>query len=140
MICVVCCVVVRHNGKFLFVKEIKQEAQGKFGLPGGQLEPGETLEAAARREFKEETGYELDALQLLTINQKPQTQYGNTVIKFVYEGTNPRRASAGEMETVWLTLKDIEEYASQGLIRGQDVPDLVKYKRGHSAPLTIIVY
>lgn len=32
---------------------------GRWCLPGGMLEAGETLEAAIKREFLEETGYEL---------------------------------------------------------------------------------
>ncbi|WP_137701694.1 NUDIX domain-containing protein [Marimonas lutisalis] len=33
---------------------------GKWGFFGGAVEPGETLEAAARREFSEETGVDID--------------------------------------------------------------------------------
>ena len=56
MIIVVCSVIVRRHDKFLMIQEEKEEAVGKYGLPGGKLEHGETLEEGARRELEEETG------------------------------------------------------------------------------------
>src|ERR1044071_3894179 len=41
-------------------------AAGLWVFPGGHCEPGESLEAGARREFQEETGYVCAALQWLT--------------------------------------------------------------------------
>src|SRR5207244_7304545 len=37
-------------------------AAGLWVFPGGHCEPGESIEAGARREFREETGYEWGAL------------------------------------------------------------------------------
>jgi ADP-ribose pyrophosphatase YjhB (NUDIX family) len=49
--------VVNYSGKVLIVKTTKWK--GMWGVPGGKVEWGETLEAALLREFKEEVGLEL---------------------------------------------------------------------------------
>ncbi|MBM3875786.1 MAG: NUDIX hydrolase [Verrucomicrobia bacterium] len=41
-------------------------AAGQWVFPGGHCEPGETCRDCARREFLEETGYNCEALELLT--------------------------------------------------------------------------
>ncbi|UTE74880.1 NUDIX domain-containing protein [Rossellomorea marisflavi] len=47
---------------------LQQRTDDDWGLPGGLLELGESLEAAAIREVKEETGLEVGQLQLLGIH------------------------------------------------------------------------
>jgi 8-oxo-dGTP diphosphatase len=42
---------------------------GRWVIPGGHCEPGETLEASARRELREETAYDCDALQWLVTRE-----------------------------------------------------------------------
>jgi len=46
-------------------------AAGMWVFPGGHCEPGETLEAAARREFEEETGYRCGELRPLALIVHP---------------------------------------------------------------------
>ncbi|MBP5973155.1 NUDIX domain-containing protein [Brasilonema sp. CT11] len=48
---------VNPHGQVLIVKTTKW--RGTWGVPGGKVEWGETLEAAVKREFEEEVGLEL---------------------------------------------------------------------------------
>ena len=58
--------IVRGN-TVLLVKRARQPSQGFYAFPGGKVEAGETLEEAARRELREETG-------LQTHNYRPLMQ------------------------------------------------------------------
>jgi ADP-ribose pyrophosphatase YjhB (NUDIX family) len=49
-------VVVDERGRVLLVRRAKPPGAGTWTLPGGRVEPGESLEAAAVREVHEETG------------------------------------------------------------------------------------
>ncbi len=50
--------LVVKDGKILLVKRAKDPDKDKWGLPGGMVEAGETLEQAAMRELLEETQVE----------------------------------------------------------------------------------
>jgi 8-oxo-dGTP diphosphatase len=51
--------VVLHEGRVLLVKRGRPPALGKWSLPGGLVDLGETTSAAARREVAEECGIEV---------------------------------------------------------------------------------
>jgi len=61
-------VVVCYNLKneFMMVR-LKGREKDKITFPGGYRDLGETLEEAAKREFFEETGYEIDNLKLFKV-------------------------------------------------------------------------
>lgn len=56
-------VVIEQDGKFLLVQEKQPKAYGKWNLPAGRVDKGESLEQAAVRETKEECGYDVELIQ-----------------------------------------------------------------------------
>ena len=55
-------VALKRNETLLLVKRANEPAKDQWAFPGGRVERGEKLEAAARRELLEETGMEAGEL------------------------------------------------------------------------------
>ena len=53
-------VVIQQDGKFLMVQEAKPHVHGLWNWPAGRLEEGETFEGGAKRETKEEAGFDVE--------------------------------------------------------------------------------
>ncbi len=45
---------------------------GKWSLPGGQMEPGESVKQAIKREVKEETGIDVNVVKLIGVYSDPE--------------------------------------------------------------------
>lgn len=58
---IIVCPVIQNNGEFLLCKMASDRGvfPGQWALPGGGMEPGETMETALRREIREELGDKL---------------------------------------------------------------------------------
>jgi len=69
-------VVIVADGAILLVQRGHEPQLGRWSVPGGRVEPGETLQQAAAREAHEETGLEVrigDELWDLTITDGDRT-------------------------------------------------------------------
>lgn len=60
-------VVCLRGAEVLLIRRGKPPLAGVWSLPGGRVEWGETLEAAALRELREETGVEAEILGLVDV-------------------------------------------------------------------------
>ena len=56
-------VLVEKDGKFLLAERNKVNANGYWVIPGGGVKFGETIEAAAIREIKEETNLDVEIVK-----------------------------------------------------------------------------
>ena len=57
--------VYNESGKILCLQRERNPGKGLLGLPGGFVDLGESIEEAAIREVKEETGIEIENLKLV---------------------------------------------------------------------------
>jgi ADP-ribose pyrophosphatase YjhB (NUDIX family) len=66
--------VVRHADQPGQILLMKRSDNAHWGLPGGYVEPGESVTLATEREVREETGYEIAVGRLVGIYSDPKTQ------------------------------------------------------------------
>lgn len=127
MVVVVSSAIIQKQKVFLFVKETKSSAAGKWGLPGGKVEENESISDCVRREVLEETGYTVSTDKLLGIVNKPKTHEGNTVIKFFFEcQIHDTKPSDAEHECKYLSINDVRRLQAKGLIRGDEILDILQ--------------
>ena len=62
--------VIEKNGKFLLVQEAQESCRGKWNLPAGHLDEGETIFDGAKREIFEECGCKVEISGILQIGNK----------------------------------------------------------------------
>ena len=97
--------VIKRDDKYLLVEEAKKEFYGMFNLPAGRLDKDEFLLDGAKREIKEETGYDVDI--------KGIVQIGNArgMVKFIFLCEVVSGESDYDHEeilsTSWLTYEEI---------------------------------
>lgn len=96
-------VVVLRPGAVLLVKRGKPPASGAWSVPGGAQKLGETAEAAARRELREETGIEVGGLTLAANvdsvhhDADGRIQYHYTILDFAARWTGGEPGPGGDV-------------------------------------------
>jgi len=116
-------VIVRPDGRVLLVRRTKPPLEGVLTLPGGRVEPGETLAAAAVREVREETSLEVVIVAHVTdveIPETPTTPPYSIAVHTTRLVSDPdaARAASDAAELVWCAC-GVADAAPDPLVRLQ---------------------
>lgn len=104
------CVVIDGENRVLLARRKNEPFAGVLGLPGGFVEAGETVEAACRRELREETNIEAGALTLVGVYSDParDPRGHNVSIAFLTEPEQTEaRAGSDAAEVLWMPVADL---------------------------------
>ena len=79
-------IIIEHEDSILLIKRKFPPYEGQFALPGGFVEEGETVEAAAARELREETNLAVHSghMQLLGVYSEPRRDPRGRVVSVAY--------------------------------------------------------
>ncbi|MCK4634567.1 MAG: NUDIX hydrolase [Candidatus Aenigmarchaeota archaeon] len=109
---IVCSCAIEKDGKFLLVQEAKEKVRGMWNLPGGKVDRMEDIVTAAKREVKEETGYDVKISGLLNITNFLLKDRNIVALVLVFKG----EITGGEIiepnkeiqKVGWFTKEEIE--------------------------------
>ena len=119
----VAALILRDDGKALFIRRAKEPASGRLALVGGFVDVGESAEHALRREVREEVQLELDQLRFLSSSPNEYHYQGTTypVVDLVFLARTPDHDRAVALDGVasfaWLDphAVDLEDLAFRSM-------------------------
>jgi len=134
-------VVLAHRGRILLVREEKVSSRGRWNLPGGHHEPGETIEACARREAREEVGLEVLLSNVVGIYTGIMRN-GDQSVRFVFRATpvGGEEGPGDEIEELeWATIGEIREHDDQELVAPDSLREILDaLEAGTAYPLALL--
>ncbi len=109
-----------RNGRILLEKRKNQPSRGKWTIPGGLVELGETIDHAVVREVEEETSLVcikgevpklIDVVENIDLDEKGVVKYHFVIVDYLVrvEGTTFEAASDAE-ELQWVPFDEVETF------------------------------
>lgn len=109
--------IIVCNGKILLEKRKSEPERGKWSVPGGLVELGESTEQAVIREVEEETGIVVENPKLVDVvdniifDEDGKIEYHFVIVDyFVRLKSGELKAADDAEELRWVALDDAEKY------------------------------
>jgi ADP-ribose pyrophosphatase YjhB (NUDIX family) len=97
------------EGALLLVRRATAPEAGRWSLPGGRVDPGESVTAAVTRELREETALEVHCGDLLGWAERRGDDYHYVILDFevTTDGRGTPQAGSDAAEVAWVPLGDV---------------------------------
>jgi 8-oxo-dGTP diphosphatase len=109
--------VVIQDGKIALIKRGNEPSKGKWTIPGGLVELGESLEAAVIRETKEEVCLDVENPTLIGVvdnvdlDEQGKIKYHYVIIDYlVHVKSGVIQAASDAEELRWVPFDEVESY------------------------------
>ena len=102
--------IIEKDNKILMVKEANKKCYGKWNVPAGHLEDGETIFEGAIREIFEETGCKVRLNKVLPIMSKDIEDTTLIIITFTTELLEEKISFNKEeiLDVKWISKEELE--------------------------------
>lgn len=108
--------VVIHRNRVLLIRRGGEPMKGQWSIPGGMLELGEELAEGARRELKEETGLDVEPLEIIAVFDRimragRRVRYHYVIIDYACRLTRGRlRPASDVLDARWVRHEDLPQF------------------------------
>ncbi len=107
-----------HEGRVLLIRRGKEPLRGRWVVPGGTVELGESLEDAVAREVLEETGVRVRAREVLTVFDRIERGGTEGDVRYHYVVVDYRcdyvsgapQAASDALDAAWVDEDALEAY------------------------------
>lgn len=133
--------IIEKDNKILMVKEAKQKCYGKWNIPAGHLEDGETIFEGAIREVFEETGCKVKLKNVLPIINKELDNNTFLIITFTAELLEEHISFNNEeiLEVKWTSKAELKNMTSENLRDEKLIKNTLRmFEENEVYPLDII--
>jgi len=104
--------VIVHEGRVLLVQRGREPLKGRWSLPGGMVELGESLQAGVIREVEEETGLLVEPVELIELldrihREGERIRYHYVIADYLCRVTGGDLKAASDADAVrWVERKE----------------------------------
>ena len=108
--------VVIEGSRVLLIQRGRPPLQGEWSIPGGMVELGESLAEGVRREVWEETGLEVEPLEVISVFDRIQkngsrVQYHYVIVDYACRLKGGRLKSGSDvLDARWVKREELPQY------------------------------
>lgn len=110
-------ILIKRDEEYLLIKRASEPDAGLWSVPGGLVEIGESVEEAALRETKEETGLDvhlvslLDVIDKIVLDDDDQIKYHFVIVDYLAEPISENMSPRDDaLEARWVHPQDFHKY------------------------------